>query len=516
MNAAGWHTVHVRVNDAATGQPTPVRIRFVGPGGQYLAPYGRLTDFPTGWGEAVGSNVQFGEKRCAYIDGSCEILLPRNPITVEIRKGPEFAPLRREVMLGPSKLALRLAVERWIDLRREGWYSGDTAAFFLSPHAALLEAAAEDVAVVNLLAGELWHPETKQVTIPNMLAFSGQKPALERPGSMVVVNTMNDHVVLGSLGLLNCHRPVFPLTFGRWDRPDDWTLADWCDQCHRKRGLVVWRDAPLLYGDVDLSGEGEALADLILGKVDALEVKDVSWCNMVHESWHNLLACGFRVPLVGCSGKVNNRVALGEVRTYAHLRPGEELSYANWIEAVRAGRTFVTNGPLLSFTVNGQEPGATVTITAEQRTVHVRAEARAGEPFDYLEVVANGKVLASAKASGNPATAVLEKDLVLPGPGWLAGRCWREPVALDLGVPDFFAAHTSPVYIEVPGRPVPVDPEIRAALIDRLKRIAAGADHLCHFETEAQRQRLAAIFRQAQEELARRGSQPSGNGQYSL
>ena len=41
-------TVHVRVNDAATGQPTPVRIRFEGPGGEYFAPFGRLTEFATG------------------------------------------------------------------------------------------------------------------------------------------------------------------------------------------------------------------------------------------------------------------------------------------------------------------------------------------------------------------------------------------------------------------------------------------------------------------------------------
>ncbi len=514
--SAGWHTVHVRVNDATTGQPTPVRIRFVGPEGEYLAPYGRLADFPTEPGEGMDGNVRLGDKRFAYIDGTCEILLPPDPITVEISKGPEFLPLRREVTLGPGKLTLRLAVERWVDLRREGWFSGDTAAFFLSPHAALAEAAAEDVAVVNLLAGELWHPETKRVTIPNILAFSGQTPALERPGYMVVVNTMNAHDVLGSLGLLNCHRPVFPLTFGGADRFDDWTLADWCDQCHRKRGLVVWRDAPLLCGQVDFSGEGEALADLVLGKVDALETDDVSWCAIAHESWYRLLLCGFRVPLVGGSGKANNRVSVGNVRTYARLRPGEEFSYANWIEAVRAGRTFVTSGPLLSFMVNGQEPGAAVAITPEQRTVHVRAEARANAPFDHLEVIANGEGIAHAKASGNPATAVLEEDLVLPGPGWLAARCWREEGEIGEGYYNCFAAHTSPVYVEAPGRPVPVDPEARARLIERINRIGAWADQTCRFETEAQRQRLAGIFREAQEELARRGTQPMGNGQHSL
>ena len=37
-------TVHVRVNDA-TGQPTPVRVRFTDDDGVYYAPLGRLTDF---------------------------------------------------------------------------------------------------------------------------------------------------------------------------------------------------------------------------------------------------------------------------------------------------------------------------------------------------------------------------------------------------------------------------------------------------------------------------------------
>jgi hypothetical protein len=39
-------TVHLRVNDAATGQPTPVRLRISGPDGQTFAPLGRLTRFP--------------------------------------------------------------------------------------------------------------------------------------------------------------------------------------------------------------------------------------------------------------------------------------------------------------------------------------------------------------------------------------------------------------------------------------------------------------------------------------
>jgi len=49
-------------------------------------------------------------------------------------------------VLGPGQISMRLAIERWVDLRAERWFSGDTRATLISPHATLLEAAAEDVA----------------------------------------------------------------------------------------------------------------------------------------------------------------------------------------------------------------------------------------------------------------------------------------------------------------------------------------------------------------------------------
>src|SRR5207302_6145473 len=116
------------------------------------------------------------------IDGTCEMAVPPGELTVEVRKGPEFPPLREAVHLPAGKLALRFAVRRWTDLRGVGWYSGDTRAHFLSPHSALLEAAAEDLAVVNLLASETrvasrdGHTYT---TFPSLTAFSGQQSCLE-------------------------------------------------------------------------------------------------------------------------------------------------------------------------------------------------------------------------------------------------------------------------------------------------------------------------------------------------
>jgi hypothetical protein len=58
-------TVHLRVNDAVTGQPTPCRIRLTNAAGEYFAPFGRLTEFATGRNQDVGGNLLLGDKAYA-------------------------------------------------------------------------------------------------------------------------------------------------------------------------------------------------------------------------------------------------------------------------------------------------------------------------------------------------------------------------------------------------------------------------------------------------------------------
>ncbi|HXG11054.1 MAG TPA: CehA/McbA family metallohydrolase [Gemmataceae bacterium] len=506
-------TVHIRVNDAATGQPTPVRLRLTHANGTYHAPFGRLTEFATTTGVDVGGNLLLAGEPAAYIDGTCEARLTPGTIRVEVDKGPEYVPLREEIALAPGKLALRLTIKRWTDLRAQGWYSGDTRCHFLTPHAALLEAAAEDLAVVNLLAAEYEVPgplgRTYQA-ISNILAFSGQQPALEMLGHLVVVNTHNIHPVLGSLGLLNCHRPVYPLRFGGPDGKDDWTLADWCDQCHRKGGLVVWT-RPREEGSEE-STLGEPLADLLLGKVDALEIdrfEDASF-NVVG-LWYELLTCGLRVPLVGASGKDSNAIALGGMRTYARLREGEAFSYRNWIEAVRAGRTFVTNGPLLTFTVNGCDPGTVLELQPGTRTVHVSAQARSIIPFDYLEVLVNGVSRAVAQAEDKQRSAAIETDVEVPADGWVATRCGGTYQLFSRPTPQRVFAHTSPVYFRRTGPSLSADTEwaarreeAAAYLMRHIDRMLDWVQNEARCDTAKQRDDLLTIFQSARQELLRR------------
>jgi hypothetical protein len=495
-------TVHVRVNDAATGKPAPVRIRFRDTQGNDHAPFGRLTDFATGPGEDIGGNVRIGEDRFSYIDGTCEVRLPAGPVRIEAYRGPEYAPLNREVVLRPGQISLRLAIERRVDMAARGWYAGDGRAHELTPHAALLEGQAEGLAVVNLLARLRPAREDRPPHFSNLLAFSGSRPAVEGPGCQVVVNTLNEHPLLGRVALLNCHRPVYPLRSGPPDGADDWSVCDWCDQCHRKKGLVLWAPGDPLTPE---NPQGEALAAALLGKVDAFELLGPSAPEPAElADWYRLLDCGLRLSLVGSSGKDSNAVPLGALRTYAHLGEGQPFDYAGWIEAVRAGQTFVTNGPLLSLSADGQGPGGVLPIPPGGRTVRVRLDAQSTSPFDRVELLLNGRVVAARETSGDRQAAVLEEELFLTGPGWLAGRCrGQERPAGALPEQEVFA-HTAPVYVAAEGTDVRPSAETAAPLAAILERMLDWTAREARCPTQQQREQFAGIFRAAREVLLRR------------
>ena len=358
--------IHFRINDAMTGEPTPVRLRVTDSGGRYFAPYGRLAEFSTEQGIDVGLNVLDQGEAWAIIDGSCEIDLPVGSLRIRATKGFEHQPLDTTVTLLAGKMSMRFAIERFADLRTSGWHSGDTCAYFLSPHAALLEAEAEDLDVVDLLVRE--HEIEGRPALSNMAAFSGQAPALARRGHMVVVGTRNQGPA-GALLLLNSHRVVYPLSFRTGDA---WSYADWRDQCRRKGGIVV--------GDDWLRGADYGLG----GSLDAIRYLP----DRPLHPWLDALAPDRRLPLVAGSGKTSNRERLGSWRTYAKV--DGPLDYRSWTDAIREGRTFVTRGPLLTFRIEGLDPGATIPANPAAE-VEVKATGFTGR----LELVAGNQVIAS-------------------------------------------------------------------------------------------------------------------------
>src|SRR5262249_4816658 len=308
-----------------------------------------------------------------------------------------------------------------------------------------------------------------------------------------------DGGALGSLSLLNSHRVVYPLLGDSLD-PDPlgirWILADWCDQCHRKGGLVLW--CPFVPGPLPLEQTilDEGLADLILGKVDALEATVFGIDHDIGPEWYGLLNCGLRVPLAGGSAKMSNLTPLGSVRTYAHVPPNEQFSYRGWIEAVRAGRTFITNAPLLTFSVNGQFPGAVVKLP-EPGPLAIVADAKSIVPFEHLEIVHNGQVMASAAANGPLSHAHIETEIVAESSGWCAARCRGQTMLTSGCYAQPVAAHTSPVYVEYNDRAMAPNATELAALaqqMDQMLETMRGLEEADRFASPTIRERLTRII----------------------
>ncbi len=421
-------TVHLRITDR--GSATPVRLRVTGPTGGHFAPLGCQVEFPVGRGESVGGHLRLGRERWCYIPGNCEIELPDGvPLRVQATKGVEYRPLDKVVTLKPGQMTLRLTIEH-ANPAPAGAIAGDAHAEFMTPHYAALEAAAEGLGFVNLLAldfpaaaldGQTYHGT------PNLEAFSGQVAALTGHGTTVTVTTLNVHPVLGRVALLHAHRPIYPLTYGGADGSDDWSLSDWCDQCRRKGGYPVWSD-PL----ESVSGVfgGEALIALLNGKIEAIELDGRPRKQPLLPLWYKLLNAGFHVQLLGVSGKDTNRVPLGGLRTYVELPDGEALSPYGWVEGVSDGRTFVTNGPLVRLTRIDDGWHATATAVTE---------------FDVLELVADGVAVWSAKPTfdGGLWRATLEDKSATPA-GWFAARCTGGASMTNPTQPGF--AHTAPQF----------------------------------------------------------------------
>jgi hypothetical protein len=257
------------------------------------------------------------------------------------------------------------------------------------------------------------------------------------------------------------------LTFGHIDETDDWSLSDWCDQCHRKKGLVVWCDA--YRPDAGLPG-GEALVNAVLGKVDAIEIDTHERRTAFLPIWYRLLNAGIRLPIVGSSGKESNRIALGGMRTLTPTDQGRD--YKDWVDHVRIGRTVAGNGPMIRLTIRGQDFPMGV-IHEPAHRLPIRVQVASLDRFDQLELIVNGEVVSSEPGDWwDLTTAELETEISIQESSWIAARCWSTKMS-ELYPHTSVFAHTSPCYVIVPDQPFQRQ---RAAVSVLQREIAAVRD----------------------------------------
>ncbi len=479
--------VNVRVREAATSAAIPARVRFVAADGRYLPPVAHQDEINIGLYEDVGADLLLGSAAYAYVAGEFAIDLPPGVVEIEAVAGFDRRPSRTRHEIGSDTHEITIDLERAFDLRAAGWVTVDAHVHFLAPSTALLQAAAEDVNLVHLLATQWGDLFTNVTDLP----WGGMTDPTGR--HQVIVGTENRQNVLGHLGLLGARNPVMPMASagppeGRMAGALTALLADWADQCRADGGLVVAAHFPLPYAEI--------AADILTGRIDAVEAQALApgLDDPMIVEWYRYLNAGDRLPLLGGTDKMSAEVPVGAVRTYTRLEPGTELSFDAWAGAVRAGRTFVTSGPILELTVDGREPGDVLQLPPSGGRLAVRARARAAQAvISDLEIVANGRVVAATASPKDAIDLALDESIEVTSGTWIAARS-RSRHEIPSAFTTSMAAHTSPVYVEVADHPLRPSADDAAAIATIIDGARSWVSELATVPEPAERARMIAVF----------------------
>jgi hypothetical protein len=418
------------VLDSEAGQPVPCRVH--------------LTD-------AVGKSVQ--PKGLPFwhdhfvCPGRVDLELAPGQYAYEIDRGPEYLLVTGKVAVvetGTQHLTNRL--NRLVTLSKENWWSGETHVH-QPPLDIELLMQAEDLHVAPVITW--WNDQNtwrnQPVPANPLVQFDGNR----------FYHLMGGEDERGGGALL----------FFKLDRPLDISGASreypspmkFLTEAHQKGAWIeiekpFWYDVPVWLASGMVDSIGIAHNHMQRGGVypgeawgrprDKQRLPDPQGNGFwTQEIYYHVLNCGVRIPPTAgsASGVLPNPV--GYDRVYVEL--DGDLTYAKWWDGLKAGRAFVSNGPLLRCRANGEWPGHVFKASqGEALSLRLDAKLDSRDSVSALEIIQNGRVMRTVpflewKKTGSLGAVTFQES------GWFLVRAIAD-------VPNTFRfASTGPFYAEV-------------------------------------------------------------------
>ena len=445
-----------------------------------------------------------------YADGSFRVEVPAGKTELRLSGGLEVIP--QTVVLDVQQATHReVRLQRWIEMAAQNWYSGDShvhlhtgGKYPVSMEDALLAARAEGVNYVNLCVSNNLGDDIRDADL-----ITGKPHTLSTDKHVLIFGEEMRSSIYGHMQFFGIRKLVEPQYTGfdntphENDFPANYTLA--AEAC-RQGGLVTYAhpmfaDQPLPFGEDPTKPNGAARelpVDAMLGVVQAVDL--ICYNSDEKRStdlWYRLLNCGLKLSAcVGTDALLDQSTdPLGGGRVY--VQTTDKLSHASWLAALRAGKTFVTNGPMLELTVDDAQIGAT--LSRSPGKLSVQADVRSRVPFTHVEVILNGVVVATRECTPSPKGRQLQTEqftvaIPVEHTSWVALRVRGPDHPALFDGPAF--AHSSPVYVHIADKPLvrPQDAAYFVDWIDRLLRVVAARDR---YASADDRQQVEQIFRRA-------------------
>jgi TolB protein len=493
----------------ASGHPTRARASVDGEDARAYAP-------ESAWIHAddafVRSSRSF-EKHYFHLDGDTEIAVPEGRVEVEVTKGLENELEKRSVEVRANEttsVEVRLTPlpalpapfgdgERWssCDLHVHMNYGG---AYRNTPERLRFQAEGEDLDVVHSLI------VNKEQRVPDIAYFTGEPDRVSTSDFLLFHGQEFHTSYWGHLGLLGLSRNIlipdyaaYPGTAAASLYPPNAVVSD---LAHAQGGVVGYVHPYDLGAPPDPEHDAklthELVVDVALEKVDYLEVIGFSDHRTTASVWYRFLNSGFRLPAGAGTDAMANFASLrgpvGLNRVYVRVPEGA-LDLSSWLSALRRGRSFVTNAPLVDFTLGKKRPGEELALDDGEKDVPFTAALRSIVPVDHLEVVCDGKVVENVALSGKRNLADVEGTLPLEKSGWCLLRAWNDGASDDV-LDAYPYATTNPVYVTVAGKP-PRSPDDALYFIRWIDRIRESVEAHADWNAEREKEEVLGLLSRA-------------------
>ncbi|HVH11190.1 MAG TPA: CehA/McbA family metallohydrolase [Gemmatimonadales bacterium] len=485
----------------ASGRSIPARVSVTGPDGRAYAPDDAWRHADEAFDRREGP-FEYGY---FHSGGGSELAVAAGRVRVEVWRGAEYRVARSDVTVPPGgTVARRIVLERLANLPARGWWSGDLhvhmnygGAYRNTPAHLAFQARAEDLHLVENLV------VNKEQRIPDVAAFRTESDPASGADLLLLVGQEYHTSYWGHVGLLGLRDHLLVPAYAAYPNTAAASLyptnADVADLAHAQGALVGYAhpfDTRPDPADTTTPLTDELPVDVALGKVDYLEVMGYSDHLATSEVWYRLLNCGFPLPAGGGTDAFPNFASLrgppGLVRVW--VEAGPRLAQRAFLAGLKSGRTFVSNAPLLEFTLGGQGIGAQIRLAAPGRLA-ARVGLHSNVSVDHLEIVGNGRVVATIPLTGDRTEARATVPVPIGESGWYVLRAYADRAELPV-LDRYPFASTSPVYVTVAGAPTrsPSDAAFFVRWIDRLDEAARAYER---WNTEAERDHVRDLLARA-------------------